>query len=102
MEAQIGSYRLQNLLRIKRKFAVAVLVGLLAFAFGDYLGQQDLKTGASPERSISDRSAPVAIEVFNDYQCRPCADFNVELKRIQVKYTGATPLWIRERLKQKR
>jgi protein-disulfide isomerase len=88
MEEQIGSLRLQNLLIMKRLFAAAVLVGLLAFAFGDCLGQQDPKAGASPEWSIGDRGAPVVVEVFNDYQCRPCAGFNVELKRIQVKYAG--------------
>lgn len=89
MEEQIGSYRLQNLLRIKRKFVVAtVLLGLLVFASGDCLGQQELKAGASPEWTIGDLTALVVVEVFNDYQCRPCADFNVELKRIQVKYAG--------------
>jgi len=28
----------------------------------------------------------VTVEIFNDYQCRPCATFNQELKRIEAKY----------------
>jgi protein-disulfide isomerase len=46
-------------------------------------------TNSSPsEWSVGDPGSPVVLEVFNDYQCPPCGFFNVELKRIQVKYAG--------------
>jgi protein-disulfide isomerase len=65
---------------------IVVLVCILAFAFGNCLARQDPNAGASPEWSIGNRNAPVVIEVFNDYQCRPCATFNKELKRVHEKY----------------
>src|SRR5215208_5800119 len=47
---------------------------------------QDIKPGASPVLSVGNLNAPVTIEVFNDYQCPPCASFNEELKKIEAKY----------------
>ena len=49
---------------------------------------EDTKAGALREWSVGEQSAPVVIEVFNDYQCRPCGSFNSELKRVQVKHSG--------------
>jgi protein-disulfide isomerase len=70
----------------KTKFITVVLIsiGTLSFAFGG--APQQPKPGASPEWSVGNPSAPVVIEVFSDYQCRRCAAFNTDVKRVQVKY----------------
>jgi protein-disulfide isomerase len=57
---------------------------LFASALGVFA--QDSKPGASPAWTAGNPNAPVSIEVFNDYQCPPCATFNVQLKKLEAKY----------------
>jgi protein-disulfide isomerase len=75
----------------KNKLCYAAIILLcsvnLFFAFGQRSGQE-IKTGAEPARTVGNPGAPVVIEIFNDYQCPPCAFFNKELKRVQAKYAG--------------
>jgi protein-disulfide isomerase len=52
------------------------------------LSIQDIKPGASPAWIVGNPNAPVSIEVFNDYQCRPCGTFNEQLKKLRAKYRG--------------
>jgi protein-disulfide isomerase len=47
---------------------------------------QQTKPGALPAWTVGHSNAPVVIEVFNDYQCPPCARFNEQLKQIEAKY----------------
>lgn len=49
---------------------------------------QEILPGASPPWSVGPEDAPVSIEVFNDYQCPPCATFHETLKKIAAKYEG--------------
>lgn len=64
-------------------FCFSVLVSLILCTG---VTGQDIKPGASPVVSVGNPDASVSIEVFNDYQCPPCASFNEELKRIEARY----------------
>ena len=74
------------------KRSLQLLITLLCFATlclaqGETAVQQP-KPGASPAWIAGNQVAPVEIEVFNDYQCPPCATFNVRLKSVLEKYPG--------------
>jgi protein-disulfide isomerase len=75
---------------------VLLAVGTLAFAFDSSLAQQEPRPRASPEWNVGKRNAPVVIEVFSDYECRRCAIFNPELKRVQKKYGERVRIVFRE------
>ncbi len=62
--------------------------GFMLCSYTTSLGQTNPKSGAFPERSIGDPTASVVVEVFNDYQCPPCAKLNEILNSLQVKYAG--------------
>ncbi len=47
---------------------------------------KNMEPAASTPWSVGNPNAPVSLEIFNDYQCPPCAAFNQELKRIETKY----------------
>lgn len=64
---------------------IVLLASILFCVSGNVLAQQAGK-GAVPEWSVGNSRAPVVIEVFSDYQCRRCAAFNADLKRVQLKY----------------
>ena len=61
---------------------------LLFFVFLNSLATnaQEVKEGATPAWVKGNPSAPVTIEVFNDYQCPPCNTFNEELKKIENEF----------------
>lgn len=75
----------------KSQFVLALMTLLclnVSLAQSPGVSEQDLKPGASPEWSVGRANAPVSLEVFNDYQCPPCAIFNEELKNIEATYKG--------------
>jgi protein-disulfide isomerase len=47
---------------------------------------QDAKPGATPPWTIGPATAPVSLEIFNDYQCPPCVRLNPELNKLHAKY----------------
>jgi len=78
--------------RQRRSHALAITFGLftfLSFALSSEAWGQDVQLGAIPAWDKGDLNAPVMIEVFNDYQCPPCARFNKELKGIEAKYKSS-------------
>ncbi|HEX3253223.1 MAG TPA: thioredoxin domain-containing protein [Pyrinomonadaceae bacterium] len=50
--------------------------------------EQNPEPAGATAWSVGDPGAPVSVEIFNDYQCPPCATLNQELKRIEAKYEG--------------
>ena len=64
--------------------AIGVVASFLIFGFANSAAAQ--MPGAPPKWSIGDRKAPVVIEVFSDYQCKRCALYNDDVKRIHEKY----------------
>jgi protein-disulfide isomerase len=59
---------------------------LVCLAFSSAIAGQDANPGAAPMLSVGAENAPISIEVFNDYQCPPCAVFNEELEKIGAKH----------------
>jgi protein-disulfide isomerase len=78
--------------RHHRLHALAITFGLftfLSFALSSEAVGQDVHPGAVPAWGKGDPNAPVMLEVFNDYQCPPCARFNKELKAIEARYKSS-------------
>jgi protein-disulfide isomerase len=75
---------------MKRKLlgasAVVVCVSLIWFLAEKRTSAQEIKTGASPSQSVGNAEAKIVLEVFNDYQCPPCATFNEQLKMVREKF----------------
>src|SRR5215471_12588236 len=82
--------------RTKLVTMILFLAGVLYFGLGNsVVGQKPVRV-ASPEWSLGVRNAPVVIEVFSDFECRRCAAFNTDLKRIQAKYGDRVRMVFRE------
>src|SRR5260221_9238100 len=81
----------------KHRVTMALLALItLSFAFERTLAQQKPSLGASPEWGLGNRNAPVVIEVFSDYQCRRCATYNGDVKKVQAKYGDKVRLVFRQ------
>ena len=77
---------MSNLQRLSSLVMPLVLLISLTFALSSEARGQDVQPGAVPAWSKGDPNAPATLEVFNDYQCPPCARFNEELKKIEGEY----------------
>jgi protein-disulfide isomerase len=71
-----------------------LLLGVLSLA--KTIAGQEPARGASPEWTSGNRHAPVIVELFSDYECRRCAAFNMDVKRIQAKYGDRVRMIFRE------
>src|SRR3712207_516777 len=61
--------------------AALVCLALCATALAQEAGR-----GAEPPHVSGRPGAPVTVEVFNDYQCPPCAFFNEAIKKAEAAY----------------
>ena len=63
-------------------------MALIASAVMFEVRAQNVELRTAPVQSLGDPNAQVTIEVFNDYQCPPCARFNNVLQDIASEYRG--------------
>ena len=82
---------------VKLSMKVAILFASIALVFVGAVvspnlarssSVQDMKSASSVAWGVGNPSAPVSVEIFNDYQCPPCATLNQELRKIEAKYQG--------------
>ena len=72
---------------IKSIVTRVTVASLLTFLFCLTALAQDEKPGAISPYQEGNFDAPFRIEVFNDYQCPGCGDFNKKLKCLKEKYS---------------
>lgn len=69
--------------------ALFVCAALLCFVpAASASAQSDAAPGSSSPNASGPESAPVTVEIFNDYQCPACAPMNDEVKEFERAYRG--------------
>ena len=88
-----GQFIESDVKRLERKF---ILLTFIVSFLSLNLFAQNSKLGATPSWTKGNSNAKIKIEVFNDYQCPPCAIFNVKLKRIEEEFPNDLQITFRQ------
>lgn len=71
------------------------IIAFLAFIFPLKLSAQSLERDVNSGSTKISQNAKVTIEVFNDYECPPCAIFNEKLQIVERKFPDDLQIIIR-------